>query len=299
MSASPVEEVGRIHQVLTGDGVRIALHELGRAPGPRILLVPGTFSNSTFWLGTRGTGFARELVKGGFRALSLDPRGHGASQRPAAGQRWTFEDWARWDVPAAIRWAARNGAEGEAPTALWAIGHSAGGASLLTALAADSSLRPLVAGVVIVATPVPWLQGFRWMVSRVARAMARVLGRFPARALDLGPEDELSGVMVQWMTWNIEGHWRGTDGTDYEALLSGLDMPALFIAGQGDRVEAPPRAVRALHDLVGSSDRTFLLCGRETGFSEDFDHAGLVVSRAARAEVWPRIVGWLRTRAFL
>jgi hypothetical protein len=150
---------------------------------------------------------------------------------------------------------------------------------------------------VVLATPVPWLQRWRRMGAWGIRVGSRLLGRFPARLLRLGPEDELPGVMAQWMAWNLEGRWIGDEGTDYVERLAGLDLPILGMSGAGDTVFAPPDACRALVEMVGGDDRTYRLAGRETGFDEDFDHAGLVVSRAARAQVWPRVMDWLGERA--
>ena len=275
------------HHLLTRDGVRIALHRLGDPAAPRVLLVPGTFSNSSFWYGTRGTGFARYLAESGFETWSLDPRGHGASARPRRGQRWDFDDWAA-DVAQAIQ------AAGEAGRRTFLVGHSAGGAAILAALAAHPDLRATVRGIVILATPGPWILRWRAAGARAALFLSRLLPRFPARLLRLGPEDELPGVIEQWMRWNLGGHWRGGDGTDYTAGIEQLGLPALFVAGAGDHLWAPPAACRALFDQVGSPDKTFLLCGRATAFSTDFDHVGLVVSRDARREVWPLVRNWLR-----
>lgn len=276
----------RTRHVRAHDGARLALHRLGDPAGTGVLLVPGTFSSSTFWFGTRGTGFGRFLAAHGFEACALDPRGHGESARPRRGQRWDFDDWGH-DVATALETLAPAGRR------VYAVGHSAGGAALLAALAARPELRPRVRGIVILATPGPWILRSRAAAARAALLAARVLPRFPARLLRLGPEDELPGVIEQWMRWNLGGHWRGDDGTDYTAALAGLDLPALFIAGAGDHLWAPPTACRALFDRVGSGDKTFLLCGRATRFSEDFDHVGLVVSRAARAEIWRAIRAWM------
>jgi predicted alpha/beta hydrolase len=274
-------------EILADDGVHLAIHRSGDPAGIPVVLVPGTFSNHTFWLGTRGTGFAGALAAAGYHPWVLDPRGHGLSQKPARGERWDFDDWARRDVPAAVHAAARLG------RGVILIGHSAGGATALIACAADAAVRDHVRGVVVVATPVPWLQAIRRALTRLVLLGSTLLDRFPARLVGLGPEDELGGVMAQWMTWNLRGRWTGDDGTDYEERLRALALPALFIAGGGDRVEAPPAAVHALFKLVGSRDKTFLLCGRDGGFSQDFDHVGVLVSRAARAEVWPKIIEWL------
>ena len=286
-----VVDGARIERVVAADGVRLALFRAGPADGTPVLLIPGTFSNHTFWFGTRGTGFARTLAAAGFQAWALDPRGHGASDRPGPRDRWDFDDWGRLDVPAAFRFVT------DACGPAFIIGHSAGGAVALIAAVAEPALRERIRGFVILGTPLPWLQPVARLLSRSARAFSRLAGRFPARILRLGPEDELGGVMAQWMTWQIEGHWRGDDGTDYEAGLRPLRALALVITGAGDRFEAPPPAVHALFSRLGSADRSFLLCGRSTGFSTDFDHAGLVVSRAARAEIWPRILEWLAHRS--
>jgi pimeloyl-ACP methyl ester carboxylesterase len=277
----------QVHELTASDGTRIAVHRVGDAQAVPVLLVSGTFSNHTFWFGTRGVGFARELAWHGYEAVALDPRGHGDSQRPADGDRWDFDDWAREDVPTALRMLVE---ENRRP---FIVGHSAGGAAVLSGLAAEPALRGHVRGLVIAATPVPWLQPWRGVGARLIRASSRLLTRFPARVLRLGPEDELPGVMIQWMTWNIDGHWRGDDGTDYEAGMRGLGLPLLTLAGTGDRFFAPPRACQALHDLIGSPDKTFRLCGRSTGCSVDFDHVSLLVGRAARTEVWPLILNWL------
>jgi oxygen-independent coproporphyrinogen-3 oxidase len=279
----------RIDRLVTGDGVALALHHLGATTDPHVLLVPGTFSNHTFWLGTRGTGFARAAADAGFQTWSLDPRGHGASQRPRRHERWDFDDWAREDVPAALRAATVDG------TRAVVIGHSAGGAAILAALAAHVELRPAVRGVITLGTPVPWQQKvFRGLAGRLIRTISRRLRSFPARALRLGPEDELAGVMEQWMGWNFDGRWLGDDGTDYGARLAEIMAPTLVVAGAADRIWAPPAAVRGLYDLVGSPAKRFLLCGRASGFAKDYGHVELVVSRAARHEVWPRLIAWMR-----
>ena len=276
-----------VQQLTTPDGVHIALHCFGNPHHVPVLLVPGTFSNWTFWFGTRGVGLARTLVDAGYYACALDPRGHGESDRPLHNQHWDIDDWARLDLPTALRAVATP----EQPAFI--IGHSAGGAVVLAALSAEAELRACVRGVVAIGTPLPWLQPWRGIGARLIRATSLMMRRFPARLLRIGPEDELPRVMSQWMTWNIEGHWTGDDGTDYTAGLRQLTHPFLMIAGTRDRIFAPPAACRGLFDLIGSTNKRFLLFGRSEGHAADYDHVRLVVSKAARAEVWPAIIEWL------
>jgi predicted alpha/beta hydrolase len=278
----------RVQRVATTDGVSLALHRVGDPGGTPVLLAAGTFSNRSFWLGTRGTGFARTLLDHGFESCVLEFRGHGDSQRAAPGQRWNFDDWGRRDLPAAIRAIAE---EGRRPLL---VGHSAGGASVLAALAAEPALRDMVRGAVVLATPLPWLQRWRRIAAWTMRFAARRLSAFPARLLRLGPEDELPGVMEQWMDWNIRGHWIGNDGTDYTVALRSLPTPLLFLAGAGDHRFAPPTATRGLYDLVGSPTSSYVLAGTGTGFQRDYGHVDVIVSRAAREEIWPLLISWLR-----
>ncbi|HSJ23807.1 MAG TPA: alpha/beta fold hydrolase [Longimicrobiales bacterium] len=110
------------------------------------------------------------------------------------------------NVPAAVRTLLD---EGRRPLL---VGHSAGGASILAALAAEPDVRDGVTAAIVAATPLPWLQHWRKTAAWAMRFASRHMNAFPARLLGLGPEDELPGVMEQWMDWNIRGRWVGDDG---------------------------------------------------------------------------------------
>lgn len=276
-----------IQSITTDDGVQLVAHRIGAPTGPPVLLVHGTFSNAVFWLGTRGVGFARFIAECGYDVWCLETRGHGASDRPRKDQRWDFDDWARHDVPAAIE-ACTSPSN---PAVL--IGHSAGGAAIIAALAADPLLQTRVRGVVLIGTPLPWLQRWRGLAARAIRAFSNRRDWFPARALKLGPEDELAGVMAQWMTWNVNERWVGDDGTDYYAAFPRISVPAFIIAANGDWMWAPPPSCRALFDALGSSDKTYLLCGKSTGFDADYTHVDIIAGKAARTEIWPVIRNWV------
>src|SRR5690606_14054006 len=224
----------------------------------------------------------------GYEAWVLDPRGHGLSERPGMSDVCRFDDWARRDAPAAIGAAL-------ASRAGFVIGHSAGGAAALVAISTRPDLRERMRGLAALGTPFPWLQPFSRIGAHTLRTTSKVLGRFPARALRLGPEAALAGVMIQCMDWNLARHWRGDDGTDYSRAIAALEVPLLVMAAAADRW-APPPACRALLDSVASTDRTWQLLARQTGFSRDFGHVDMLVGRAARAEVWPLIRKWLDAR---
>jgi len=66
--------------VLATDGVPLATYEAGE-PDARVVLAVHGFSSSAYanWW---ATGWARELLRAGYRMLALDQRGHGASGKP-------------------------------------------------------------------------------------------------------------------------------------------------------------------------------------------------------------------------
>lgn len=278
------------------DGVALALfHAEAQRPraAPPVLLVHGTFSNRTYFLGTRGRGLAHELARRGFDAWVAELRGHGRSGTLGRRSNWHFEDWIRRDAPA----LARGVLEATGGEQLVWLGHSAGGAVGVAFLGAGGDLARRVAGLVLAGTPAPSGLGvIRYPLAAGVLGLTRTLGRFPARALGLGPEDEHPGIMEQWMRWNLRGRWWGDDGTDYFVGCRRLSMPVLALAGRGDRLIAPPRLCKDLLDALGSTDKTFIVCGRSEGFSEDFNHEGLLVSRAASVEVWPLVGDWLEAR---
>ncbi len=275
----------------TPDGARIAVHRLGPEGGARfiarIVLVPGAFSNHEFWLGTRGAGFGRELVSRGWESWAIDPRGHGQSSREGSRDRWRFRDWIRYDVPAVLIAAL----DGGAPVLL--VGHSAGGAAALSTLAMHPELTGAVAGLVLIATPAPILGPFRRLGARAIVALSRLFGRFPARLLRYGSEDEHRDVMVEWMEWNLRGVWGWDEAPDLLGRLHHVELPILVVSGAGDGLFAPPALCRELFEMFRTRDKTFLEFGRATGYSKDYGHAGLIVDRSAREEVWPRIIEWM------
>lgn len=278
------------------DGVELALFRVpprSPRPAPPVLLVHGTFSNRTFFLGTSGGGLAHELAHRGFDAWVAELRGHGRSGAVGRERAWHFEDWIRRDAPALVR---RVLEATHADRLVW-LGHSAGGAIGLGFLGCGDDLAASVAGLVMAATPAPTGLGLvQYPMAAAVLGVTTLLGRFPARTLRLGPEDEHPGIMRQWMRWNLRRRWLGEDGTDYFDGCRRITVPTLALAAGGDRLIAPPALCQDLVAALGGGDKTFVRCGRHEGFSEDFTHERLLVSRAARREVWPLIGDWLERR---
>jgi len=277
--------------------VELALHRLRafRDGRPALLLVHGAFTNHRFWLhsadGVGGAGAGAGAAGGlahffgaaGFDVWLADLRHHGESDREPRPRAWTFEDWVLRDAPTLV--ARVREETNDAPLA-W-IGHSAGGAAGLCWLARVAASAPLAA-VVTLGTPGPGRLGpVRRTLAASTIAVSRALGRFPARALRFGNEDEAAGIIGEWMEWNVRGGWVGTDGFDYFAALAGVTTPYLGVAGGADRIFAPPAACRQVVERVGAARKTLAI---EAGLT----HRGLVLDERARASCWPNVVVWLK-----
>lgn len=276
------------HRVLTADGVELSLTRVVSPdrPGDPVLLTHGTFSNATIC-----ARLADYLAARGFDCWILELRGHGASQRAVPAP--SFEAFGLFDVPAAL-----EAVRAHTGRPLFLVGHSGGGLAFLMHLVRQPSARADVRGVVLLASQTT--EACATWSGRLFVAFGRLtdltLGYTPGRALGLGPEDEPGGVLAQWYRWNRTRRWTGQDGVDYLAALGNLSVPALCIAGAGDRFIAPPQGCRRLYEALGGGDKAWLLAARSEGFSEDFGHARLIASRAAQREIWPRVRDWLVAR---
>ncbi len=278
---------GSTRRISTPDGVNLALHRIRahRDGRPAVLLVHGAFTNHRFWL--QGGGLAHFLGSAGFDVWLADLRHHGESDREPRRGAWTFEDWALNDTPTLV---ARVREETDGAPLAW-VGHSAGGAAGLCWLARVAAAAPLKA-IVTLGTPGPRRLGVvRRTLAATTIAISRALGRFPARMLRFGNEDEAAEIIAEWMEWNVRGTWLGTDGFDYFAGLAALSAAYLGVAGGSDRIFAPPAACRQVVDRIGSPPaRKRLLI--EPGLS----HRGLVLSERAKESCWPNLVAWLKER---
>jgi oxygen-independent coproporphyrinogen-3 oxidase len=280
--------------VLTRDGVTLALH---RVPGamqldapilPPVLLVHGTCSNRRAMLGAAGF-----LARRGFEAFVLETRGHGESERGPVDS--DFDDVAEHDIGAAIDAVL----EATGAPALFLMGHSGGGLAALMHLARHPERARQVKGVVTLASQATHAarRKRRRGLVLAAAAVTRAIGYFPGKAIRVGPENELGGVMDQWFRWSWDGRWRARDGFDYERALAAIELPILALAGPLDRAIAPPEGCRRVLDALGGHDKRFVLCAKASGFARDFGHADLVMARHAQAEVWPLVEQWMQERA--
>jgi predicted alpha/beta hydrolase len=251
-----------------------------------VVCLPGMFSGRRFWISDRGVGLAAHLAAAGFAAYLVERREIGASPRPA-GARAGLDEHVRYDLPLVQSIVTR---ERQGP-AFW-MGHSFGG--VMAARAAATSLdADAVAGLVLFATQFEvGKTPLAFPGNLFTRALAYGLGRFPARRLGLGPEDEPPAAIADAAHWVTRGRRR----PEFRQTLAKITAPALAVVGAGDTVD-PPAGCERFVGHFASTDKTFIRAGTDTGYSTDYDHPGIVVGKPAREEIWPLVLEWLKERA--
>src|SRR5579862_3583907 len=87
MPLSPsARTVATMPDLLTGDGVRLAVDITGPDDAPTVVLVHGLASSVD--LGWRATGVLERLAAAGLRVVAFDARGHGRSDAPHQPARY-------------------------------------------------------------------------------------------------------------------------------------------------------------------------------------------------------------------
>nr|WP_243696065.1 alpha/beta fold hydrolase [Labedella phragmitis] len=75
--------------VMSDDGVRLAVYDVGDADAPVVIAVHGFASSGVLnWF---HSGWTRDLTRAGYRVLALDQRGHGRSGKPHDPLQFTTE----------------------------------------------------------------------------------------------------------------------------------------------------------------------------------------------------------------
>jgi predicted alpha/beta hydrolase len=295
--APAVEEI----EIRTTDGwsLRASVFEPAAGPGDRprgvavlahaLMARRGEFHRS-------GQGFATFLAARGWRVVSFDFRGHGDSgPRAHEGGSYAYDDLVRDDLPAVLAFA-RSRARGKLPVVV--VGHSLGGHTSLVA----QGTGLLDADALVGLGACPWVRelepsGSRWLAKRTIvegmLLLARRVGRFPARALGRGSDDE-SLACVEDIGRFARSRWASADGRhDYLASIARVRVPVLQVVSDGDRLECAPACGAALLARcgVGPSRDLLHIEGRDDGSAPPGHMAMVTGGRSQRA--WAKVEEWM------
>ena len=282
-------EIKQIHFDAT-DGFRLAGTLFSGAPslppanGPLVLVSAATGAPRGFY-----AAFARHLVAHGCRAvLTYDYRGLPDSPRPEGFRgRINMRDWARLDMPAAIRRLDR-----EAPGhAMVGVGQSFGGQALgLCGMPQRFDRYVMVACLSGYwrHTDTPWQNLVSMHV--VGLPLTALLGR-TARWMGLG-EPFPASVFRDWARWCFHPEYFFDDpAVGAREGYATVDMPVLCL-GMTDDVWGTPRAVHALmKHYVHADIEERWLSPRDAG-GQPIGHLGFFRSRF-RDTLWPDVTDWI------
>jgi pimeloyl-ACP methyl ester carboxylesterase len=289
------EDVYRLKPGNSPDGsVEVALTRLGRAGhehqrGVPVILIPGSFSNRRFWYSPKCIGLGPYLARAGFDVWIAEMRGHGLSPRNRDYERNTVSDYVRYDLPAIADFVHEQNSQ----KAHW-LGHSLGGIILAGALGGRYLNETNVASSVLFGSQVSrvyWplkLPPLEW----ASRLLLKRFSVISGVRLKRGPESEPISLAVESLRWHgLFGRFGDTE-RDWWAGLVEVRVPVMAVAAVGDSQD-PAWACEKLLKQFGSPLSEFLCLGKKHGFSGDFGHVEMLVSKEAQAEVWPLIGQWL------
>jgi pimeloyl-ACP methyl ester carboxylesterase len=320
-----------VHFADTSDDWRVAVYRYRpRAPlagAPPVLLVPGIGMNALVFDLADDLSLARYLAAAGHDVWALDLRGRGWSTRPRMFSQyrydWSFDEYVERDMPAAIDAVRR--ATGAPRVVL--VGYSLGGVVTYGYLGGAGRERADVAAAVAIAAPVTFtfqqrylrfwpLRKLRWLRHRqLMRLLAPLAGYWQPTTVQLVHNAaNLSGEVLRRVMANVAvsfarnellqlSDWIDGDvlrsidhRRDYRKDLAGVQVPMLFIAGNRDLL-APPKAMKAAHDAIGSPDKTFAIASRGKGLEANYGHLDLMVGERAADDIYPVIRKFLDEQA--
>jgi predicted alpha/beta hydrolase len=244
-----------------------------------------------------GQGLASSLARRGFLVVAADFRGHGQSDAPASTDGdWLYDDLVRFDFPALLALAGSL-----APGLDCAVvGHSLMGhvAAAYLGQHPDAPVRALVT-----ISSNLWMRdresdAIRWTRKGVDIAVLQSLvwlfGRFPARLVRMGSNDESRGYMRQLIDTYWQSRWRSVDGrVDYHAGLANLRTPLLAVMGKGETYWCTEESLRAFYAPVPEGLFTLWQVGRgDHGLLRDPGHMDIVTDPRS-SPLWQSLADWL------
>ena len=254
----PTEAVATVGELTSADGTRLFYRAWpgAEAPTHTFAVVHGLGDHSG-----RYARYAAGMSQRGMATYALDVRGHGKSD----GQRGHVDSWSQWteDIAAFV-----SRVESQAPGEVIPVGHSFGGAAMLSTVLAGklkSSRRFIVSSPALkLKASVPgWKVSLGDFASRVVPRIAMsnevdpgTISRIP-EVVEAYRNDPLVHNMISARMYT---EWqRATQ--DILAQAGRITIPFLILAGDADRL-IDPAASQELHAKAAAISTLHILPGR-------------------------------------
>ncbi len=126
-----------------------------------------------------------------------------------------------------------------------------------------------------------------------------------------GIDDISQGVMEDFVKYILSGDFTSSDGKiNYRQNLYMIDVPLLIVGGAGDYL-ATQETCETVYKDVGSKDKTLRIFGKKGKLAKpdglqvemndqiDYGHVDLTLGVHSKEEVWPYMLSWIRSRAYV
>lgn len=281
----PALRGGEPVELIAADGVRLRGELLMPREPPRVAIVlsHAMMANRRSLDRPEGKGLLSALCRAGAAVLWMDLRGHGQSDLAnSKGANWTYDDHVA-DAGLMAAELARRFPDVERV----AVGHSLFGHAALAhqirvtegAIARGVAFDRFALLGVNVWTPALEPNRARWWTKRAVVAvllgLTRLCGRFPARRLRMGSDDEALGFVQQMHEWT-RSYWSDRAGHSFRTSMRLVKVPVLSIAGANDRLLSVPQCQQNFVAQLGGKVEHRVV-GRATGYACDPGHMDLVL----------------------
>jgi len=278
-------------QLVAADGIELSLtHIKGNEGKPPLVMLHGSYSTRHFWISPKGIGLGAFLHQQGYDVWIPEFRGHGRSPKGANFKQYSAEQQMQFDLPAFGAFVYQQTSQ----AAIW-LGHSFGGINLYGSLSQAWLKKQYVKALITLGSQVS--EGDDYLkyplMPFLSRQLLKVLGKFPAKRLGLGPENEAPGVILDVINWKKRGgSWQTSTGHCFWKGFSQITQPCLVISSKGDTTD-PADGCEYLYHQLPSKRKQFVLLSTEAGYAKDYDHVGMIIDKSAQQEVWPLIDRWI------
>lgn len=254
----------------TGDGYSIATRQFEPKDKSRatVIVAPAMGVPQSWY-----EPFALWLTGRGYRVVTFDYRGMGASRPPSLrGYSATVVDWARFDASAVIDW--RRGETPDEPL-IW-LGHSVGG-QILGFLPNHDALDRIVtvaAGSGYWRDNAPALRRKVWLLWYVlAPTLTPLLGYFPGQKLGM-VGDLPRGVIGQWRRWCLHPHYAAGVEPGAREGYAAIRSPIVSLSFTDDELMSHS-SIRSLHSLFTETSPTMIRLSPSDAGTRRIGHFGV------------------------